>query len=89
MWEKAMIRSWYKNRVVHDSDAESWATELYEDFSTYCQDRGWEVPTQTKFGRTLAGFGLTKARRRGGRWRYLGIGLRGEISQQLASEVTP
>lgn len=54
------------------------ATELYEDYCTWCELRNKEPATVPKFGRVFAELGVSK-KRIAGCTRYIGVALRAAL----------
>jgi len=68
------IHRYYKEKVVSAEGANLTATELYEDYTDWCNENGKEPEALTTFGRELNAIGVQKIKFNG-KIRYIGIKL--------------
>jgi len=68
------VARYYKENVVASEGANLTATELYEDYTNWCNDNGKEPEALTTFGRDLTVLGVQKIKFNG-KMRYIGIKL--------------
>lgn len=71
---EANVQRYYKEKVVSAEGANLTATELYEDYTDWCNDNGKEPEALTTFGRELNALGVQKIKFNG-KIRYIGIKL--------------
>ena len=69
------VARYYKENVVASEGANLTASELYEDYTNWCNDNGKEPEALTTFGRDLSEVGVQKIKFNG-KMRYIGIKLR-------------
>jgi hypothetical protein len=80
------VARYYKENVVASEGANLTATELYEDYTNWCNDNGKEPEALTTFGRDLTVLGVQKIKFNG-KMRYIGIKL--PAREREASRYTP
>ena len=68
------VQRYYKEKVVSADGANLTATELYEDYTDWCDENGKEPEALTTFGRELNALGVQKIKFNG-KIRYIGIKL--------------
>ena len=68
------VEKYYKEKVVSSEGANLTASELYEDYTDWCDDNGKEPEALTTFGRALSELGVQKIKFNG-KMRYIGIKL--------------
>jgi len=68
------VERFYKERIETQDGSTVGATEMYEDYCTWCEDLGKEPLAHPNFGREFQGLGIQKAKV-AGRVRYIGIAL--------------
>ena len=68
------VARYYKENVVASEGANLTASELYEDYTNWCNDNGKEPEALTTFGRDLSELGVQKIKFNG-KMRYIGIKL--------------
>ena len=68
------VQRYYKETVVSAEGANLTASELYEDYTDWCNDNGKEPEALTTFGRELSELGVQKIKFNG-KMRYIGIKL--------------
>jgi len=68
------VARYYKEKVVSSEGANLTASELYEDYTDWCNDNGKEPEALTTFGRDLSVLGVQKIKFNG-KMRYIGIKL--------------
>jgi hypothetical protein len=66
------VARYYKENVVASEGANLTASELYEDYTNWCNDNGKEPEALTTFGRDLSELGVQKIKFNG-KMRYIGI----------------
>jgi putative DNA primase/helicase len=66
------------DEVDREDGAQTPASDLYEAYCRFCDEEGCHAVTQTMFGRSLEGRGITKSRPKTGAWRdtVVRVGLR-------------
>ena len=83
------VARYYKETVVASEGANLTATELYEDYTNWCNDNGKEPEALTTFGRELSELGVQKIKFNG-KMRYIGIKVPGrerEATRYLTEKV--
>lgn len=60
--ESDSIEAWIADACVRQDDAESGATDLYQNYCQWCERAGYDHVSQTKFGRQLDSLGHAKRR---------------------------
>ena len=68
------VARYYKENVVASEGANLTASELYEDYTNWCDDNSKEPEALTTFGRELSELGVQKIKFNG-KMRYIGIKL--------------
>ena len=68
------VQRYYKEKVVSAEGANLTASELYEDYTDWCNDNRKEPEALTTFGRELSELGVQKIKFNG-KMRYIGIKL--------------
>jgi putative DNA primase/helicase len=70
------------DEVEREDGAETPASDLYEAYCRFCDEEGCHAVTQTMFGRSLEGRGITRIRPKTGAWRdtIVRVGLRLTVS---------
>ena len=71
---EANTARYYKEKVTSSEGANITASEVYEDYTNWCNDNGKEPEALTTFGRELKELGV-QAIKFNGRMRYIGIKL--------------
>jgi putative DNA primase/helicase len=77
------------DEVEREDGAETPASDLYEAYARFCAEEGCNAVTQTMFGRSLEGIGITKTRPKTGALRdtVVRVGLRLTVSYARLVEV--
>jgi hypothetical protein len=70
------VERFYKESVQTQDGSSMTATELYEEYCAWCEEKEKEPLALPTFGREFGELGVQKAKL-GGRVRYIGIALRG------------
>ena len=68
---------------VLETRAQVWARDLYRAYQAWCQENGERELAQRTFGRKLTERGVKKQRSTGGKYVYLGLGLRADLAAQM------
>lgn len=76
------------DEVEREDGAETPASDLFEAYCRFCEQEGCPAVTQSMFGRSLEGRGITKIRPKSGVWRdsVVRIGLRLPVSYARLEE---
>jgi hypothetical protein len=69
------VERFYKERIESRDGSTVGATEMFEDYCTWCEELGKEPLAHPNFGKEFQELGVQKAKV-GGRVRYIGIALK-------------